>query len=68
MTAKRKSGRGGARPGAGRKPKALEEKRGRKVTVALTGREYESLRSLSGDEALALYVRRLVLRHLRRKG
>lgn len=61
------SPKGGRRPGAGRKPKPPEERRGHSITVALTGEEFADLLELAEGEPLALYVRGLVVRHLERK-
>lgn len=61
------SPRGGRRPGAGRKPKPPNERRDNTVTIALTKAEFGALRELSGEEPLAVYVQRLVVRHVDRK-
>lgn len=61
------SPRGGRRTGAGRPPKPPEERRARSVAISLTGAEYEGLRELADGEQLAVYVKRLVVRHLQRK-
>ena len=58
---------GGRRTGAGRPPKPPEERRARSVAISLTGAEYERLRALADGEPLAIYVKRLVVRHLDRK-
>ncbi len=62
----RKPGRGGARPGAGRKP--LPEGVGRtyRVMINLTAAEHDALIRASGDELPGTYARRVLLRHLRR--
>ncbi len=61
-----KTGRGGARPGAGRKP--LPEGVGRtyRVMINLTAAEHDALVGASGDELPGSYARRVVLRHLGR--
>ena len=67
MSAKKSKGRGGARVGAGRPPKSPEAKQGHGVTINLTESEHTGLLRLIGDEPLASYLRRLVLRHLARQ-
>ena len=68
MPARKRDGRGGPRVGAGRKPKPVHEKQDRSVTVNLTGREYRELQDAAAREPLGPYVRRLLLRHLARRG
>ena len=67
MAAKRKGKVGGMRPGAGRKPKPRDEKQGRLVKLALTEAEYAALRAAAGEEPLATFARRIVLRSLARR-
>lgn len=66
MAAKR-NGRGGARVGAGRKPKPPAEKQRRPVTVKFTDAEYRELSDVADTEPLAGFIRRLVLRYLARR-
>ena len=61
------SGHGGARAGAGRKPKPAPEKRSRTVSVNLTPDEHAALRRIAARQSLSSYVRKLVVRHLRRQ-
>ena len=60
--------RGGARPGAGRKPKPTGEKQTHTVSVNLTPGEYGELADLArvAGDSLGGYLRTLLLRHLRR--
>ena len=58
---------GGARPGAGRKPKPEGEKRSRVVSLNLTPAECQRLRHVAGQQSLSAYLRDLLLRHLARK-
>jgi hypothetical protein len=46
--------RGGARPGAGRKPGPEEAKRGKRVMVNFTEAEYELLETAADAEGLTL--------------
>jgi len=61
------SKRGGARPGAGRKPAPPEVKQRHRVVAILTDAEHEALVDAAGDMPLATYVRRVLVRHLARK-
>jgi len=58
--------RGGARRGAGRKPKPEGEKQEHVVSVNLTAAEYDRLSQAANtaSESLGGFVRRLLLRHL----
>ena len=67
MSARKRDGRGGARVGAGRKPKPAHERKGHAVTVSLTEREHRELLNAAAREPLGAYVRRLILRHLARR-
>jgi hypothetical protein len=66
MPKAKKQGRGGARPGAGAKPKPKNEKQSRQVMLTFTEREYDQLTWTAGDQPLATYIRNLVLLVLRR--
>lgn len=59
--------KGGARVGAGRRPRPPEEKQANRVVVKLTDDELAALEAAAGEEPLATYARRVLLRHLRRK-
>jgi hypothetical protein len=52
------------RPGAGRKPKPVDEKQSRDVSIALTEAEYEALRQAADGMPLGTFTRRIVLRSL----
>ena len=67
MSAKKRNGRGGARMGAGRKPKPAAEKQSEVVSVKLTRDERKELEGAAGHTTLSAYVRRLILRHLARR-
>ena len=67
MPAKKQTGRGGARVGAGRKPKPAAEKQRNPVQVNFTDAEHRDLEEVAGTESLASYIRRLILRHLARR-
>ena len=67
MPAKKRNGRGGARVGAGRKPKPETERRSETVSTKLTKGERADLEGAAKGESLSDYVRRLVIRHLARK-
>jgi len=58
---------GGARPGAGRKPKPPGEKQSEKVQAAFTPAELRKLREAAGEKPVGSYLRKLVLRHLARR-
>lgn len=62
-----KKGRGGAPPGAGRKPLPPHAKRSERVRINLTPAERRDLERAAGDEPLAEVLRRLVLRWLARR-
>ncbi len=62
----RKTGRGGARPGAGRKPLPEGQGRRHRVMINLTASEHDALVRATGDELPGTYARRVVLRHLMR--
>ena len=53
--------------GAGRKPKARAEKQSESVTATLTPAEMQQLKAKAGREPLGSWVRRLILRSLRRR-
>ena len=63
----KKRGRGGARVGAGRKPKPPGEKQQRAVSVTFTEAEYSALTRAARDEPLAGFIREVVLRYLARR-
>lgn len=57
---------GGARPGAGRPPIPQEQRQCNRVSITLTDAEMEELERRAGDEWLAGYCRKVVVRHLTR--
>ena len=61
-----KKRRGGARPGAGAKPKPKDEKQSRQVMLTFTDEEYDQLTWTAGDQPLATYIRNVVLLVVRR--
>ena len=68
MARKTKQGRGGARPGSGRKP--LEDSalvRSEQVRVHLTAAELKELSQAAGEVSLSSFVRNLLLRYLSRR-
>ncbi len=56
--------RGGARPGAGRKPLSVEVRLRNRVMVSFADSEYDELVDAAGPEALSAFIRRIVLRSL----
>lgn len=62
-----KQGRGGKRPGAGRKRVPREELQRNRFLVSLTDREHEALLRAAGDEPVAAFVRRVLVRALARR-
>ena len=67
MKEKIKDGRGGPRPGSGRKPLPKGLRRDRKVMSTFTDAEHRELEEAAGDEPIGTFVRRVVLRHLARR-
>jgi len=61
--------RGGARRGAGRKPKPKDERRSHLVSVYLTRSEYDRLarEAAAAGESLGSHLRRVFIRARRRK-
>lgn len=59
--------RGGARPGAGRPPKPVNERQRHSVTAKLSDEELRELKRAAKDEPLGSYVRSLIVRHLVRR-
>jgi len=66
MAAKR-SGRGGARPGAGAKPKPLEARRRNRLVVNLTDAEHALIVKACEGRALSDFVRGVLLRSIARR-
>ncbi len=64
MTASKK---GGARPGAGRKPRVEGRVTRNAVTVRFTDDELRELKRIAGDTPASTYLRDLFLRHLARR-
>jgi hypothetical protein len=67
MAQKKKRGRGGPRPGAGRPSKPTDERQSERVLVSLTPEEKRALAAAAGEEPLGSYVRQLLVRHLARR-
>ena len=67
MAAHKRGKVGGMRPGAGRKPKPLDEKQGHTLTLRMTAAEYAALREAAAEEPIATVARRLVVRSLTRR-
>jgi hypothetical protein len=67
MQPKKGTGRGGVRPGAGRKAKPTHERLRNRVMFTLTDEEFEALMEATGHESVSAYLRRLVVRHLARR-
>jgi hypothetical protein len=67
MAAKMKTGRGGPRPGSGRKPTPVEERQRNRVMFTLTDAELEALVKASRGQAFSPFVRQIVLRYLGRR-
>ena len=67
MAGRKRHGRGGARVGAGRKPKPPGQKQDQAVTVKFTEGERAELEEAADREPLAGFIRRLVLRYLARR-
>jgi hypothetical protein len=61
------NGRGGPRPGAGRKPKPLRDHRRNRMTINLTDDELRALRSAAGKGSASDYARDVLLQHLARR-
>ena len=66
MPKAKKKAHGGARRGAGAKPKTKDKKQSRQVMLTFTEKEYDQLTWTAGDQPLATYLRNLVLLVLRR--
>jgi hypothetical protein len=66
MPKAKRSTRGGARSGAGAKPKPKDQKQDRHVLLSFTQAEHDQLTWTAGDQPLATYIRNLVLLVLRR--
>ena len=61
------SGRGGLRPGAGRKPKRSDAKQRNRVVVLLTDKELRKLEQGASEEPLGTFARSVLLRSLARR-
>ena len=55
------------RPGAGRPPKAPNERLRHSATARLTDAEYEALCELAGEKPLGVFLRELLLRRIARR-
>ena len=60
--------RGGARPGAGAKPKPLAELRRNRVVLHLTDAEHRELRRAAGRTQLGTFIREATFETLARRG
>ena len=67
MAAKTQGGRGGRRPGAGRKPISVTERQRNRIMLGFTDSEYEQLEKAAEDEPVASYARSIVVRFLARR-
>ena len=63
----RRQGRGGVRPGSGRKPLPPEEKQRNRIMLNLTDAEYAQLLEAAGEEPASSFARRVLLRYLARR-
>ena len=61
-----KSKKGGARKGAGRKPKPAREKQSRHVGVSFTEGEHQALEDAADGKPVSTFLRTLALRFLAR--
>jgi hypothetical protein len=61
-----KRNRGGRRPGAGAKPKPVDERRDKRVMLSLTAEEYARLRRFAGHQPVAVFARERLLATLNR--
>ena len=66
MTA-RKKGRGGVRPGAGRKALVPEERRRNRIMLAFTDAELAAITNAARGESVSGFLRGLALRFLHRR-
>ena len=62
-----KSKKGGARKGAGRKPKAQEERRGKSVGIRFTILELLQVEDAAAGKPISTFLRKIVLRYLARR-
>lgn len=67
MAAKKRTGPGGPRVGAGRKPLPEDERRDASVFVRFTRQEMRDLERAAEGKPLASFIRGLVLRFLARR-
>lgn len=67
MAARKKAGRGGARPGSGRKPVVPGEPRINRVMVNLTDRELSAARLAAGRKPVSALIREALIRYLSRR-
>ena len=68
MASKQKrNGRGGARPGAGAKPKALAERRRNRVVLNLTDSELREVRKAAAGQQMSAFIREILFRSLARR-
>ena len=62
-----KNGRGGPRPGSGRKPLPASQKQSRRAMVTFTRTEYREVLEAAGEKPVGTFIRELVLRSLGRR-
>ena len=67
MAVRTQGGRGGRRPGAGRKPLSVTERQRNRIMLSFTDAEYEKLEAAAEDQPVAAYARSIVLRSLARR-
>ena len=67
MPAHQRRGSGGARPGSGPKPKALDELRRNRVVLNLTDDELGRLAAAAKGERLSEFARHMLFRSLARR-
>ncbi|HME69198.1 MAG TPA: hypothetical protein VKM54_04950 [Myxococcota bacterium] len=65
--AEKKGKRGGVRPGAGPKPKPIEERRRNRLVLNLKDRELEAIERAAGERPAADFARDVVLRYVARR-
>jgi len=67
MARRRTGGRGGARPGAGAKPKPPEERRRNRMVLHLTDEELDVVMKAARDRAVTTFAREVLLGALRKR-
>ena len=67
MAARKKNGRGGARPGSGPKPKTARKLKRNRLMLNLTDEEMIALRRVAGRQRPAAFVRDVLVKYLARR-